>query len=138
MPTEFILIAVAIVVFIIFQFRSSRKRAKQTAQRQATIVVGVEVMTNYGLYGTLIELDEETNFALIETTPGTILKIHRQTILKAVEEEVVPSASDVVDGASETELNPDQAIAAGDPQFGERVEPAAKRPSRGSSKEIAD
>ena len=138
MPTEFILIAVAIAVFIFFQFRSSRKRAKQTAERQATIVPGVEIMTNYGLYGKLIDLDEDTNIALIETTPGTILKIHRQTILKAVEDEVPEAVSDSVEEAPESELNADHAIPANEPQFGERVEPVAKKPSRGSAKKATD
>ncbi|MEO6943585.1 MAG: preprotein translocase subunit YajC [Lacisediminihabitans sp.] len=138
MPTEFILIAVAIAVFIFFQFRSSRKRAKQTAERQATIIPGVEIMTNYGLYGTLIDLDEETNIALIETTPGTILKIHRQTILKAVEDEIADETNDVVYEAPEAELNADHAIAAGEPEFGERIEPIAKKPSRGSAKKATD
>lgn len=138
MPMEFILIAVAIAVFIFFQFRSSRKRAKDAAERQSTIVPGVEIMTNYGLYGTLIDLDEDTNIALIETTPGTILKIHRQTILKAVEDEVAtPEADEAVD-APEAELNADHAIAVGEPEFGERVEPSTKKPSRGSAKKTTD
>lgn len=138
MPTEFILIAVAIAVFIFFQFRSSRKRAKQTAERQSTIVPGVEIMTNYGLYGKLIDLDEDTNIALIETTPGTILKIHRQTILKAVEDEVPEAVSDSVEEAPESELNADHAILVDEPQFGERVEPVAKKPSRRSAKKATD
>ncbi|WP_349898000.1 preprotein translocase subunit YajC [Parafrigoribacterium soli] len=139
MPTEFILIAVALAVFIFFQFRSSRKRAKQAEERQATIVPGAEIMTNYGLYGTLIDLDEESNIALIETTPGTVLRIHRQTILKAVDDETPDAvAGDASDAAPEAELNTDHAIAAGEPEFGERIEPAPKKPARGSSKKAVD
>jgi preprotein translocase subunit YajC len=79
-------------------------------------------MTNYGLYGTVLSIDEDTNMALIETTPGTVLKIHRQTILKAVD--MRPDVSDAVaDGATErspgsTKTTP---IVVGDPEFGERV-----------------
>ena len=127
-----ILIAVALAVFVFFQFRSSWKRAKETAARQAAIEPGVEVMTNYGLYGTILSIDEDTNMALIETTPGTVLKIHRQTILKAVEDET-PAVSET-EGDSDTEpvaeLNKDSAIAVGDPEFGERTEPAAQKPVR--------
>ncbi len=123
-----VLIAVALAVFVFFQFRSSRKRTKETAARQAAIAPGVEIMTNYGLYGTVLSIDEDTNMALIETTPGTVLKIHRQTILKAVEEET----PDVSDAAAEpaTRLNEDNAIVVGDPEFGERVEPEAEKPVR--------
>lgn len=87
MDPTLILIAVALAVFVFFQFRTSRKRAKETAERQAAIEPGIEIMTNYGLYGTVISLDDDNNIALIETTPGTVLKIHRQTILKVVEVE---------------------------------------------------
>jgi preprotein translocase subunit YajC len=138
MPTEFILIAVALAVFVFFQFRSSRKRSKQAAERQSTIVPGVEIMTNYGLYGTLIDLDEDTNIALIETTPGTILKIHRQTILKAVEDEVPAEATELNEDSPSTELNTDHAIAAGEPEFGERIDPSAKKSPRGSAKKSTD
>ena len=134
MDPTLILIAVALAVFVFFQFRSSRKRAKETAARQAAIEPGVEIMTNYGLYGTVLSIDEDTNMALIETTPGTVLKIHRQTILKAVEDET-PAVSET-EGDTDTvtepvvELNKDSAIAVGDPEFGERTEPAAQKPVR--------
>jgi preprotein translocase subunit YajC len=129
MDYSLILIAVALAVFVFFQFRTSRKRAKETAARQAAIGPGVEIMTNYGLYGTVVSIDEETNLALIETSPGNVLKIHRQTILKAVEDEtpaVDEVAADEVADEPTAQLNQDNAIAISDPEFGERVEPAAK------------
>ena len=50
----------------------------QLAQAQARrrgaadkIVPGAEVMTQHGIYGTLVSIDEEKNEAIIETTPGT-------------------------------------------------------------------
>ena len=125
-----VLIAVALAVFVFFQFRSSRKRTKETAARQAAIAPGVEIMTNYGLYGTVLSIDEDTNMALIETTPGTVLKIHRQTILKAVEEETPDVSDAVADEATEPVIrhNEDNSIVVGDPEFGERVEPEAEKP----------
>ena len=140
MDPTLILIAVALAVFIFFQFRSSRKRAKETAARQAAIAPGVEIMTNYGLYGTVISIDEDTNMALIETTPGTVLKIHRQTILKAVEDEtpeVAETASDD-DTASVASLNEDSAIVVGDPEFGERIDPEATAPARQAAPKKSD
>jgi preprotein translocase subunit YajC len=142
-----ILIAVALAIFVFFQFRTSRKRAKETAARQAAIGPGVEIMTNYGLYGTVISIDEDSNIALIETTPGTVLKIHRQTILKVVEDET-PVNDDVVsdDVAGDevvadeptVELNKDNAVPLGDPEFGERVEPAAKPVRRKAAPKKSD
>lgn len=142
MDPTLILIAVALAVFVFFQFRSSRKRAKETAARQAAIEPGVEIMTNYGLYGTILSIDNDTNMALIETTPGTVLKIHRQTILKAVEDETpVVAETDgdsVVATESAAELNEDNAIVVGDPEFGERIEPVAKKPVRKAAPKKSD
>ncbi len=142
MDPTLILIAVALAVFVFFQFRTSRKRAKETAARQAAIGPGVEVMTNYGLYGTVISIDDDTNMALIETTPGTVLKIHRQTILKAVEEET-PAVSETDDDTAvepelAAELNEDNAIIVGDPEFGERTEPVVKKPVRKAAPQKSD
>ena len=128
MDPTLILIAVALAAFVFFQFRTSRKRAKETAERQKAIVPGVEVMTNFGLYGTVLSIDDDTNMALIESTPGTVLKIHRQTILKTVEDEVVPVDEDETD-APAPQLNEDTAIVLGDPEFGERVEPTETKPA---------
>ncbi|MHC5796186.1 preprotein translocase subunit YajC [Lacisediminihabitans sp. FW035] len=140
MDPTLILIAVALAVFVFFQFRSSRKRAKETAARQASIGVGVEIMTNYGLYGTILSIDDDTNMALIESTPGTVLKIHRQTILKAVEDET-PEASETEvddDTTSTPQLNEDNSIIVGDPEFGERVEPEATKPARKAAPKKSD
>ncbi|CAN5480293.1 hypothetical protein BH10ACT4_BH10ACT4_11190 [soil metagenome] len=138
MDPTLILIAVALAVFVFFQFRSSRKRAKETAARQAAIAPGVEIMTNYGLYGTILSIDEDTNMALIETTPGTVLKIHRQTILKAVEDETPEASETEVDSTSAPQLNEDNAIIVGDPEFGERVEPEATKPARKAAPKKSD
>jgi preprotein translocase subunit YajC len=114
-----ILIAVALAVFVFFQFRSSRKRAKENAERQASILPGVEIMTNYGLFGTIVSIDEENNFAFIETSPGNIVKIHRSTILKPADDLVAPAET-------EEELEEEGTIPVDDlavePEFGERTE----------------
>ena len=135
-----ILIAVALAVFVFFQFRSSRKRAKETAARQAAIEPGVEIMTNSGLYGTILSIDEDTNMALIETTPGTVLKVHRQTILKAVEDETPAASETEADAETEpvVELNKDSAIGVGEPEFGERTETAAQKPVRKAAPKKSD
>lgn len=127
-----ILIAVALAVFVFFQFRSSRKRARETAARQAAIAPGVEIMTNYGLYGTVVSIDNDTNMALIETTPGTVIKIHRQTILKTVEDET-PASVEPEAAEPTASLNEDHAISIGEPEFGERVEPDATKPAKPSN-----
>jgi preprotein translocase subunit YajC len=90
MLLNYVLIAVAVVLVIFMLFNGRRTRARQAEQR-AKIVPGVEVMTNFGLFGKLLSIDELSNVAEIETTPGTIVRVHRQTLTKVVSPEDVPT-----------------------------------------------
>jgi len=74
-------------VLIFFMFRNSRKRKAQMAELRDQMVPGVEVMTNFGLYGTLITNDTAANSAEIEISTGVIVKVHSQTLAKVVVEE---------------------------------------------------
>lgn len=86
-----------LAVFIFFQFRTSKKRRAEQETLQNKMVPGAEVMTQFGVYGTLLSVDEETNEALLETTPGTVLRLHRQTILKVVDNNVDDTTEDAAD-----------------------------------------
>jgi preprotein translocase subunit YajC len=126
-----ILIAVVLAVFIFFQYRSSKKRQRDAAERLATLLPGVEVMTNFGLYGTLVSIDEDENLAFVEIAPKTVVKLHRQVLLKAVDP-VVPEDEAVVteDGP---ELNTSSSTPMAEPEYGERTKkPARKKPAADS------
>jgi len=103
-------------VVIIFMFRSSRKRRADAEKLQTQMTPGVEVMTTHGIYGTLVSLDEENNEAIIETTPGTKLRVHRQTLARVVE------PNDVVTDDEELETEAGEITPASDPEFGERTD----------------
>jgi preprotein translocase subunit YajC len=103
-----------LVVMVIFMVRNSRKRKRDAEELQNKFVPGAEVMTQHGIYGTLISIDEEKNEAIVETTPGTRLRVHRQTIARVIDPQDVDPAKDVV------EDEPAEAPT-GAPQFGERV-----------------
>jgi preprotein translocase subunit YajC len=133
-----IVIAVALAVFIFFQYRNSKKRQRETAERQAQMVPGVEIMTNYGVYGTLISVDEDTNIALIETTPGTTLKIHRQTILKVVEPETETKTVKDEHAALDADTPSEAPVEVVEPEFGERAESEVKKPARKSAKKTGE
>lgn len=123
-----------IAVMIFFMFRNSRKRRAEAEQLASKMVPGVEVMTQHGIYGTLLSLDEDKNEAVIETTPGTRLRVHRQTLARVVEPEVEEPA-DEADEQPGYSLNEDSAIAA-EPQYGERSDDA--EPKRGSRKKASE
>jgi preprotein translocase subunit YajC len=136
MPDPFlIIVVVALGLFIFMQFRTAKKRRNEAAELQEKMLPGTEIMTNYGLYGTIISIDDETNVATIETTPGTVLRIHRQTILKAVEEEVVADETESVEEEAVIDTVPETTVA---PEFGERVEEEPKKPARKSAKKDSE
>ena len=76
-PLSIALIAIA-GVLIVFMFISSRRRRRDAEAQREKIVPGVEVMTSQGIYGTLLSIDTDKNEAIIETTPGTRLRLGRR------------------------------------------------------------
>lgn len=100
-----------LAVLIFFMFRNSRKRQKDAAELQTQVVPGAKVMTNSGVFGTILSIDDEENEVLLESTPGTVLALHRQTIARVV----TPVDAPIVDAA-------DAAIDDAAPEFGERIE----------------
>lgn len=119
-----------IVVLVFFMFRNSRKRRRDQAELQAKMAPGVQIMLTFGVYAKLVSIDEENNVAEVEIADGTVIKVHRQTLGRVVEP--VAASPEVGDAAVTTtaagpatatySLNKDNAIAAGDPEFGERVD----------------
>ncbi len=110
-----------LAVVIIFMFRNSRKRRRDMEELQEKMVPGAEVMTQTGIFGTLVSVDDDTNQAIIETTPGTRLRVHRQVLARVVEPEVETPADDADHEARAVQLNEDSATRE-DPQFGERAD----------------
>ncbi len=138
------LAVLAILVF--FTWRSSRKRKAAAEQLRTEIVPGIEVMTNFGLFGILKSIEEDGNVAEIETTPGTIIRVHKQTIAKAVTKDDLDAPKSVEEAMAranaeaekkDAELNTDHAIPAGEPAYGERVT-EVKKPVRRTAKKTAE
>ncbi|WP_413319835.1 preprotein translocase subunit YajC [Agrococcus sp. 1P02AA] len=102
-----IIMLVVLAAMIFFMFRSNKKRKAQAAELQDQMVPGAEVMTNFGLFGELREIDDERNEALIEIAPGTIVRVHRQTLARVVQDE--PVLDDAVDETGEADEPRDRA-----------------------------
>jgi preprotein translocase subunit YajC len=109
-PFTIIMLAV-LAVLIFFMFRNSRKRQSDARELQSKVQPGAKVMTNFGVYGTILSIDEDENQVLLETSPGTVLTVHRQTVSRVVEPS--PTVTDETPDAVE-----------GEPEYGERVEDA--------------
>lgn len=110
-PLTLIMLAV-LAVLIFFMFRNSRKRQAEAKELQSKVQPGAEVMTNFGVFGTILSIDEAENRVELETSPGTVLTVHRQTIAR------------VVEPAEGAEAPAEESIEAseGEAEFGERLD----------------
>ncbi|MHC2186033.1 preprotein translocase subunit YajC [Rathayibacter agropyri] len=110
MDPTIILLVLLLAVMMIFMFRNNKKRQRDAESMKNNLVPGVELMTGSGLFGTVVSIDDEANKIVIESTPGTLLTIHRQAIARLID----PSEN----VATETEVEPLTATTS--PEFGER------------------
>lgn len=117
------LIMLAVLALLIFfMFRNGQKRKTELAKLQEQVVPGAEVMTSGGIFGTILSIDDENNKVLLETTPGTVLTVHRQIINRVVEDTVAEETAPEAE-APRVQLNEDNAEFVGEPEFGERITP---------------
>ncbi len=124
-----IVMVVILAALIFFMFRNSRKRQREQAETRSKMVPGAEVMTNFGLYGTLLSVNEDDNTAVIETSPGHVVKVHRQVLARVVEPTVAEPAEGDADAeavSGSAELNEDHAIRHDEPEYGERIDEPKK------------
>jgi preprotein translocase subunit YajC len=146
-----IVLIVVAVGLVLVMIRNGRRNKTRQAELRSQMVPGSEIMTNFGLFGKLLSVDELSNVAEVETSPGTIVRVHRQTLSKVVTpEDADPNAPRSVEEAmeranreaEEKEAESQKQIdAQGEPEFGERVEPvekAATKPARRTSKKADD
>ncbi|MDN3477451.1 preprotein translocase subunit YajC [Curtobacterium sp. APC 4022] len=111
---------IIVVAFAAFMFYSSRKRKKQQTETASQMVPGARVMLSFGLYGTLVSVDDEKVTADVEIAPGTVITVHRQTLSRVVPEETPEAVDTTV--TTETEADAHVTELNGEPIYGERVE----------------
>lgn len=117
-PLTIVMLGV-LALLVFFMFRNSRKRKQDTEALKDKMVPGAEVMTNFGLFGTLVSIDEEANVATIETSPGNTVRVHRQALARVIEDDVVDDeAADSADSA-DSEMMVDDGPVAAEPSINE-------------------
>ena len=85
-PISLFMIAI-LGMLIYFMIGNSRKQRKTQEELQEKLKPGADVMTSFGLYAQLLELDDENNVATLDVGNGVLIKVHRQTLTKVVEDE---------------------------------------------------
>ncbi|MFM2412341.1 MAG: preprotein translocase subunit YajC [Actinomycetota bacterium] len=82
-----------IIVMVVFMIRNSRKQKQAREELNNKVTKGANVMTTAGIYGTVVSVDDDENEIVIESTPGTVLRMHRQSVASIVEKPVVEKAA---------------------------------------------
>ncbi|MBT1003705.1 preprotein translocase subunit YajC [Paenarthrobacter sp. DKR-5] len=88
-------------VFIFMTFRRQKKAQRQQQEQQAQMGPGVEVMTSFGLYGTVVSVDDAENKVVLELSPGNTATVHRQAVTK-----ILTPAADAAAPAGATTVDP--------------------------------
>ena len=123
-PLTIVMLGV-LALLIFFMFRNSRKRKQELESLQEKMVPGAEVMTNFGLFGTLVSIDDDANVAVIETSPGSTVRVHRQTLARVIEDDVVDEE------AAAEEMTAEGAPVSGEPVLNESsLDAPAEKPKR--------
>lgn len=81
-----LLMAFMVIVMIILPASRARKAKRELEARQSLMLPGTRVMTNFGLYGTIVSLDKEENLAQLEIAPGTVVSVHALTVTTLLDE----------------------------------------------------
>lgn len=97
----FMLLMLAVLGLLFFMMiRRSRKAMKTQQQQRASLEPGMQVMTTFGLYGTIIQIDRDDNKVVMELSPGHLATVHMQAVGQVVEEtesEELPESDITVD-----------------------------------------
>jgi preprotein translocase subunit YajC len=87
-PLTIMMLAV-LALMVVFMIRNSRKQKADRESLTAKVVKGANVMTSSGIFGKIVSLDEDSNEIVLETMPGTKLRLHRQSVVSVIEKPVV-------------------------------------------------
>ncbi|WP_411734121.1 preprotein translocase subunit YajC [Paeniglutamicibacter sp.] len=105
-PTMLIMLA-AFGLLIFMMMRGRKKAAKAQEQIRSNLAVGAEVMTQFGLFGTISSIDTDENKIVLEVSPGSFVTVHSQVVAKVVApEENAAAAVEVPNDASSLTSEP--------------------------------
>ena len=86
-----------IVGFYFLLIRPQRNRQRQQQALVASLEVGDEVMTSGGIFGTIVDIDDDEGVVTVEIAPGTRIRMLRQGISQRFVEDDVDEDDEVPD-----------------------------------------
>ncbi|MGO4258596.1 preprotein translocase subunit YajC [Marmoricola sp. RAF53] len=85
---QYVVIVIALLGFWAIIIRPTRRSQQRVAQLQQEIGVGDEVIISAGIFGTVIDMDEET--VHLEIAPQTVITVARQVVVRRAPEPAAP------------------------------------------------
>ncbi|WP_417373622.1 preprotein translocase subunit YajC [Glutamicibacter protophormiae] len=109
-PSMILMIAL-FAVLIFMMFRGRKKQAAQQAKLKDNTVPGAKVMTNSGIFGTVVGIDAEDRVQ-VEVANGVVLTLHRQAISTFLDSDAAAAAPAVTeaDAPSTTAETPEESL----------------------------
>lgn len=75
-----IMMGMMILVFWLFMIRPQAKKAKLAKQFQQDLQKGAKIVTIAGIHGTVNKVNEDGTTIMLETSPGSYIKIEKSAI----------------------------------------------------------
>jgi preprotein translocase subunit YajC len=82
-----LLLLLGMPAMLFWMMRSQRKKAAQQQNLQSSAGIGSEIMTTAGIFGTIVDEDEDEGTIVLEIAPGTQIKLIRGAIARVVSDE---------------------------------------------------
>jgi len=82
-----LLLLLGMPVMLFLMMRSQRKKAAQQQKLQSSAGIGSEIMTTAGIFGTIVDEDEDEGTIVLEIAPGTQIKLIRGAIARVVSDD---------------------------------------------------
>lgn len=86
-PLSFVIFLLPLgLLFFLMRSQKKKVQAQQALQQQAEI--GDEILTTSGIYGTIVDADDDEGTVLIEIAPGTTIKMVRAGIARRLADDL--------------------------------------------------
>ncbi|HJX07627.1 MAG TPA: preprotein translocase subunit YajC [Actinomycetota bacterium] len=82
-----LLLLLGMPVMLFLMMRSQRKKTAQQQNLQSSARLGSEIMTTAGIFGTIVDEDEDEGTIVLEIAPGIQIKLIRGAIARVVSED---------------------------------------------------
>lgn len=82
-----LIFALPLLMFFFLQ-RSNRRRVQHQRMMQQAVEEGEEILTTSGIFGTVVEIDEDEDTMLVEIAPGTRIRMLRQSVARRLNEDL--------------------------------------------------